>query len=83
MPITPFLRGEVFDSEVLDAMSLAFTQVCTTLGLVDRDPITQHVAGRMVELAQAGAVGPGLFSRVKRPSICPTVFELNYLISIA
>ena len=59
MPITPFLRGEVFNSEVLDAMSLAFTQVCTTLGLVDRDPITQHVAGRMVELAQAGAVGAG------------------------
>jgi hypothetical protein len=54
MPITPFLRGEVFDSEVLDAMSLAFTQVCTTLGLVDRDPITQHVAGRMVELAHQG-----------------------------
>jgi hypothetical protein len=54
MPITPFLRGEVFDSEVLDAMSLAFTQVCTTLGLLDRDPITQHVAGRMVELAHQG-----------------------------
>ena len=54
MPITPFLRGEVFDSEVLDAMSLAFTQVCTTLGLVDRDPITQHVAGRMVKLAHQG-----------------------------
>jgi hypothetical protein len=54
MPITPFLRGEVFDSEVLDAMSLAFTQVCTTLGLVDRDPITEHVARRMVELAHQG-----------------------------
>ena len=54
MPITPFLRGEVFDSEVLDAMSLAFTQVCTTLGLLDRDPIARHVAGRMVELAHQG-----------------------------
>ena len=54
MPITPFLRGEVFDSEVLDAMSLAFTQVCTTLGLLDRDPIAQHGASRMVELADQG-----------------------------
>ena len=27
--------------------------------------------------------GLGPFSRVKRPSICPTVFGLNYLIGIA
>ena len=27
--------------------------------------------------------GPGPFSRVKRPSICPTVFRLNYLIGMS
>ena len=31
----------------------------------------------------APLLGPGPFSRVKRSSICPTVFRLNYLIGMS
>ncbi len=55
MPITPFLRNQAFDPDLIDAMSAAFTQACTTLGLVDRaDPITELVARYIIELAQRG-----------------------------
>ena len=42
MPIIPFLRGQAFDPELIEAMSTAFTKACDTLGLVDRaDPVTE------------------------------------------
>jgi hypothetical protein len=55
MPITPFLRNEAFDPDLIDTMSAALTQACTTLGLVDRaDPITEVVAHHIIKLAQRG-----------------------------
>ena len=47
MPIIPFLRGQVFDPELIEAMSMAFTKACDTLGLVDRaDPIDRPDHGK-------------------------------------
>jgi hypothetical protein len=55
MPITPFLRNEAFDPEVITAMSSAFTDTCTRLDLLDRaDKITEIVAGHIIRLAQRG-----------------------------
>ena len=55
MPIIPFLRGQAFDPELIEAMSTAFTKACDTLGLVDRaDPVTDLVARQIIELAERG-----------------------------
>jgi hypothetical protein len=55
MPITPFLRNQAFDPELIEAMSAAFTKACTALGLSDRaDPITELVARYIIECAQRG-----------------------------
>ncbi len=55
MPITPFLRNQAFEPEVIANMSAAFTDACKTLGLIDRtDPITEVVARHIIELAQRG-----------------------------
>jgi hypothetical protein len=55
MPITPYLRNEAFEPDVIEEMSAAFTDACKTLGLIDRaDPLTEIVARRIIELAQRG-----------------------------
>ena len=55
MPITPFLRGQAFDPDMLKNMSDAFTQACAELGLKDRDDrLTQLVASHIIGLAQRG-----------------------------
>ena len=55
MPIIPFLRGQAFDPELIEAMSTAFTNACETLGLIDRaDPITELVARQIIEFAERG-----------------------------
>jgi hypothetical protein len=55
MPITPYLRNEAFEPDVIEEMSAAFMDACKTLGLVDRaDPLTEIVAQRVIELAQRG-----------------------------
>ena len=55
MPITAFLHNEAFEPELIEAMSAAFTEACSTLGLADRtDPITEIVARKVIEAAQRG-----------------------------
>ncbi len=55
MPITPFLRNQPFDPEIIDAMSSAFAKACDALGLSDRaDTITELVARQIIEAAQRG-----------------------------
>jgi hypothetical protein len=55
MPIRYFLAGEAFEPETVGVMSDAFTAVCTSLGLVDRDdPATRLVAERIIAHATAG-----------------------------
>ena len=56
MPITPFLKGQAFDPELVEAMSAAFERTCDALGLTERtDPITTLVAEKIIEAAQRGA----------------------------
>jgi len=55
MPITPFLRNQAFDPELIEVMSSAFTKTCAAIGLSDRtDPMTQLVAQHIIEAAQRG-----------------------------
>lgn len=59
MPITPFLRGQAFDPEAVEAMGKAFVTTCEALGLSDRDDaMTQLVAQKIIELAQRGLKTP-------------------------
>ncbi len=55
MPVTPFLKGQAFDPELVEAMGAAFVSTCDALGFADRtDPITALVAEKIIELAQRG-----------------------------
>ena len=59
MPITPFLRGQAFDPELVNAMGTALSKTCDALGLKERsDPITTLVAGKIIELAERGLRNP-------------------------
>ena len=55
MSITPFLRKEPFDPELITTMTSAFSRVCANLGLSDQsDPMTELVARHVIEAAQRG-----------------------------
>jgi hypothetical protein len=55
MPIIPFLRNKAFDPELLKAMSRAFVQACTSLGVSSRaDPTTELIARHIIDAAQCG-----------------------------
>jgi hypothetical protein len=59
VPITPFLRGQAFDPELIESMGAAFSKTCDTLGLAERsDPITTLVAEKIIELAERGLRNP-------------------------
>lgn len=59
MPVTPFLKGQAFDPELVEAMGAAFVSTCDALGLTDRtDPITALVAEKIIELAERGLRNP-------------------------
>ena len=63
MPIRPFLAGQAFEPEVIDAMSLALARACSALSLrlVD-DPATRLVAEKIIEFAQGGIKDPEILS---------------------
>jgi hypothetical protein len=59
MPVTPFLNGQAFDPETIEAMGKAFVTTCEALGLSDRtDAITELVSKKIIELAQRGYKNP-------------------------
>ena len=59
MPITPFLKGQAFDPEMVEAMAAAFAKTCEAFDLNNRaDPITAVVAEKIIELAQRGLPNP-------------------------
>ena len=59
MPIRPFLAGQAFDPEMVEAMGKAFVATCEALGLSDRsDAMTELVAEKIIELAQRGYKNP-------------------------
>ena len=63
MPITPFLHGQAFDSELIAAMGKALDATCEALGLSDRgDRTNELIAQKIVELAQRGLRNPVVLS---------------------
>jgi hypothetical protein len=61
MPIRPFLDGEFFDPELIDTMSHALADACTTLGLKDKeDAAVRLIATRIIKEARAGVHDPAL-----------------------
>ena len=58
-PTTPFLRGQAFDPETIEAMGKAFVTTCEKLGLSERDDaLTELVARNIIEFAQRGLKNP-------------------------
>ena len=65
MPITPFLRGQAFDPELVNAMGAALSKTCDALGLTKRtDPTTTLVAEKIIELAERGLRSPTAIHRM-------------------
>jgi hypothetical protein len=63
--IIPFLKGQAFDPELVNAMAVAFSKTCDALGLAERtDPITALVAEKIIELAQRGLRNPTAMHRM-------------------
>ena len=55
MTIRPFLADQPFGPELINEMSVALTNVCTALGLAERDDqATRLVAEKVIHLAQRG-----------------------------
>ena len=58
-PITPFLRGQAFDPETIEAMGKAFVTTCEKLGFSERDDaLTELVARNIIAFAQRGLKNP-------------------------
>jgi hypothetical protein len=58
-PIIPFLRGQAFDPETVEAMGKALVSTCEALGLSNRnDAMTKVVAEKIIELGQRGIKNP-------------------------
>lgn len=57
-PITPFLRGQAFDPETVEAIGKALVTTRDALGLSDRDGAVTKVAKKIIELAERGIKKP-------------------------
>jgi hypothetical protein len=53
VPITPFLRGQAFDPELVNTMGAALSKTCDALGSTERSDATL-VAEKIIELAERG-----------------------------
>jgi urease gamma subunit len=61
MPIRPFLEGDVFEQELIDAMSKALADACRELGLKDKeDAAVRLLAKRIIDSAREGIHDPTL-----------------------
>jgi hypothetical protein len=59
MPITLYLKGGSFDPETIEVMGTALVEALSKLGLNDRrDPMTELVAAKIIELASQGERNP-------------------------
>jgi hypothetical protein len=55
VPIRPFLEGEFFEPELIEIMSRALADACTTLGLKDKeDAVVRLLAMRIIKAAREG-----------------------------
>jgi hypothetical protein len=59
MPLTPYLKGAVFEPKAIEAMNAAFEAICKSLQLLNRDDlITQIVARTVIDIARTGEHDP-------------------------
>ena len=59
MPIRPFLKGAIFDTEIVSAMGTAFEDVCKALEASGRTDVTKEiVAIKIIQLARGGETHP-------------------------
>jgi len=57
--IIPFLSGQAFQPETIEAMGIAYENVCKSLKLVDRSGLLNELIARnIVELATCGERDP-------------------------
>jgi hypothetical protein len=76
MPITPFLRGQAFNPETVEAMGKAFVFTCEALGISDRtDPAAELIAKKIIELAQRGLRNPTALSLTAREELAQSTIE--------
>jgi hypothetical protein len=60
VPLYRLLQNCAFEPAAIDAMSVAFEDVCRTLGLAElSDPLRDLVAKKVIEFAQRGERDPG------------------------
>jgi hypothetical protein len=70
VPINSLLQGRAFDAEVVAMMGEVFEDVAKTLGLIHRkDPVTELIAHRVVELVQSGEGDPVRLKQLTLESI--------------
>ena len=61
MPITPFLNGGQFDPETRRILGVALEMTCIALRTGDCDDgVRQAIAGKIIELANAGERNPDI-----------------------
>ncbi len=64
MPITPFLKNQAFQPELIRAMGVAFESACARLGLSrSEDRATEMVAAKIIQFAQQGESDPDTLCR--------------------
>ena len=63
--IVPFLSGQAFDPELLEAMSAAFESACVARGLaIAGNPKAEIVARKIIEVAQRGVRDRAMLCRM-------------------
>ena len=58
MPLTPYLKGAVFDPRAIEAMNIAFTAVCASRQLTNPNPQTEIAARAIIDIARNGERDP-------------------------
>jgi hypothetical protein len=71
MPINPYLDGEVFEPEVVDAMARALAAACKALGVRDENVMVRLLAERIIEEAKQGIHGYELLKAAALRGLAP------------
>lgn len=59
MPITPFLKNQAFDPQLVQAMGIAYQRACERLRLTETaDIATEVIASKIIRMAQQGERDP-------------------------
>jgi hypothetical protein len=65
MPVTPYLKGQAFESDTVQAMGMALEKICARLksSCNAADQVTQILASKIIELAQCRGSDPETLCR--------------------